>query len=157
MKPLVSILIPAYNAKPFIADTIKSALAQTWQDWEVVVVDDDLNEVARSGKLRTTEWQPSQPLPRQRPLKWQVAAEGKGERTIAPRPPEPSLEFEIISEDAARRIETARAGDHPSHFVLAVLYAQEGLKDEAAAEMKQVAALNPKSALVESLERSEAR
>jgi glycosyltransferase involved in cell wall biosynthesis len=27
MKPLVSILIPAYNAEPFIADTIKSALA----------------------------------------------------------------------------------------------------------------------------------
>jgi GT2 family glycosyltransferase len=40
MKPLVSILIPAYNAEPFIADTIKSALAQTWPEREIIVVDD---------------------------------------------------------------------------------------------------------------------
>ena len=30
MKPLVSILIPAYNAEPWISDTIRSALAQSW-------------------------------------------------------------------------------------------------------------------------------
>ncbi len=40
MKPLVSILIPAYNAGPWIADTIKSALAQTWPRKEIIVVDD---------------------------------------------------------------------------------------------------------------------
>src|SRR5215204_6297514 len=40
MKPLVSILIPAYNAEPWLADTIDSALAQTWPKKEVIVVDD---------------------------------------------------------------------------------------------------------------------
>src|ERR1700743_511407 len=40
MKPLVSILIPAYNAEPWIADTIKSALGQTWPRKEIIVVDD---------------------------------------------------------------------------------------------------------------------
>jgi glycosyltransferase involved in cell wall biosynthesis len=40
MTPLVSILIPAYNAEPWIADTIRSALAQTWPRTEVIVVDD---------------------------------------------------------------------------------------------------------------------
>ena len=40
MKPLVSILIPAYNAEPWIADTIKSALKQTWPHKEIIVVDD---------------------------------------------------------------------------------------------------------------------
>jgi O-antigen/teichoic acid export membrane protein/glycosyltransferase involved in cell wall biosynthesis len=40
MKPLVSILIPAYNAEPWIADTIRSALGQTWPRKEVIVVDD---------------------------------------------------------------------------------------------------------------------
>jgi glycosyltransferase involved in cell wall biosynthesis len=40
MKPLVSILIPAYNAEAWIADTIKSALAQTWPRKEIIVVDD---------------------------------------------------------------------------------------------------------------------
>jgi glycosyltransferase involved in cell wall biosynthesis len=40
MKPLVSILIPAYNAEPWISDTIQSAIAQTWQCKEIIVVDD---------------------------------------------------------------------------------------------------------------------
>ena len=40
MKPLVSILIPAYNTEEWIADTIRSAVAQTWDRKEIVVVDD---------------------------------------------------------------------------------------------------------------------
>ena len=39
-KPLVSILIPAYNAEEWIAYTLQSAIAQTWQHKEVIVVDD---------------------------------------------------------------------------------------------------------------------
>jgi len=38
--PLVSIVIPAYNAAPFIAETLESALAQTHAHREVIVVDD---------------------------------------------------------------------------------------------------------------------
>jgi O-antigen/teichoic acid export membrane protein/glycosyltransferase involved in cell wall biosynthesis len=38
--PLVSILIPAYNAEEWIADTIRSAIAQTWPRIEIIVVDD---------------------------------------------------------------------------------------------------------------------
>jgi glycosyltransferase involved in cell wall biosynthesis len=40
MKPLVSILIPAFNAHEWIAATIMSALGQTWPRKEIVVVDD---------------------------------------------------------------------------------------------------------------------
>jgi glycosyltransferase involved in cell wall biosynthesis len=40
MQPLVSILIPAYNAEQWIGDTIQSALAQTWPRKEIIVVDD---------------------------------------------------------------------------------------------------------------------
>lgn len=40
MKPLVSILIPAYNAEPWIAETLHSAIAQTWERKEIIVVDD---------------------------------------------------------------------------------------------------------------------
>ncbi len=39
-KPLVSILIPAYNAQQWIADTLRSAIAQTWERKEIVIVDD---------------------------------------------------------------------------------------------------------------------
>ncbi|GAB1544822.1 hypothetical protein NUACC21_74980 [Scytonema sp. NUACC21] len=40
MKPLVSILIPCYNADPWLAETLQSALAQTWQYKEIIFVDD---------------------------------------------------------------------------------------------------------------------
>ena len=38
--PLVSILIPAYNAEAWIAESLQSAIAQTWQHKEIIVVDD---------------------------------------------------------------------------------------------------------------------
>jgi len=37
---LVSILIPCYNSAPFIAETLDSVLAQTYTNWECIVVDD---------------------------------------------------------------------------------------------------------------------
>jgi glycosyltransferase involved in cell wall biosynthesis len=39
-EPLVSILIPCYNAEPWLATTLDSALAQTWPRCEIIVVDD---------------------------------------------------------------------------------------------------------------------
>ena len=40
MDPLISILIPAYNAERYISETVKSALAQTWAKKEIIIVDD---------------------------------------------------------------------------------------------------------------------
>ncbi len=40
MQPLVSILIPAYNAEQWIAETIQSATGQTWPRKEIIFVDD---------------------------------------------------------------------------------------------------------------------
>lgn len=37
---LVSILIPCYNSKQWVAQAIESALAQSWQEKEIIVVDD---------------------------------------------------------------------------------------------------------------------
>jgi O-antigen/teichoic acid export membrane protein/glycosyltransferase involved in cell wall biosynthesis len=39
-KPLVSILIPAYNAEKWIAATIRSAMEQSWEPKEIIIVDD---------------------------------------------------------------------------------------------------------------------
>jgi glycosyltransferase involved in cell wall biosynthesis len=40
MAERVSILIPAFNAEPWIGEAIESAIDQTWPDKEIIVVDD---------------------------------------------------------------------------------------------------------------------
>lgn len=38
--PLVSVIIPIYNAERYLADTLRSVFAQTFQDYEVICVND---------------------------------------------------------------------------------------------------------------------
>ena len=40
MYGLVSIIMPSYNTAPFIAESIRSVLAQTYTNWELIIVDD---------------------------------------------------------------------------------------------------------------------
>ena len=40
MKPLVSLVIPVYNTEKYIMDCVKSAVAQTYENIEVILVDD---------------------------------------------------------------------------------------------------------------------
>lgn len=40
MNDLVSIIMPSYNTARFIAETISSVLAQTYENWELIIVDD---------------------------------------------------------------------------------------------------------------------
>jgi len=46
-RPLVSIVVPCYNAQPFIAETLQCLMEMSYQNWECVVVNDgstDLSE-----------------------------------------------------------------------------------------------------------------
>ena len=40
MAGLVSIIMPSYNTASFIAESIQSVLAQSYKDWELIIVDD---------------------------------------------------------------------------------------------------------------------
>lgn len=37
---LVSIIMPVFNSERFIGESIQSVLNQTYQDWELLVIDD---------------------------------------------------------------------------------------------------------------------
>jgi len=45
--PTVTVVTPSYNAESFIGRTIQSVLDQTWQDWELLVVDDCSKDATR--------------------------------------------------------------------------------------------------------------
>ncbi len=38
--PLISVVIPCYNSEQFIGETVESALAQTFKNYEVILIDD---------------------------------------------------------------------------------------------------------------------
>ena len=49
--PTVSIVIPAYNVAPYIGETLDSVFAQTFADYEVIVINDgspDTEELERA-------------------------------------------------------------------------------------------------------------
>ncbi|WP_313135719.1 glycosyltransferase [Stutzerimonas nitrititolerans] len=49
--PLVSIIIPVYNGDNYIAEAIESALAQTYSDTEIIVVDDGSSDGGATAKI----------------------------------------------------------------------------------------------------------
>ena len=46
-KPLVSIVTPSYNTSKFIAECIESVLSQTYENWEMIIVDDCSSDNSR--------------------------------------------------------------------------------------------------------------
>lgn len=46
--PLVSVIMPAYNVEKYVADSIQSILNQTYQNWELLVINDGSTDKTES-------------------------------------------------------------------------------------------------------------
>jgi len=51
MKTLVSVVIPCYNAEPWVGKAIQSCLDQTHQPMEIIVVDDGSTDQSKQSVL----------------------------------------------------------------------------------------------------------
>jgi glycosyltransferase involved in cell wall biosynthesis len=40
IEPLVSVIMPVFNTQPYVGEAIESVIAQTYDNWELIVVDD---------------------------------------------------------------------------------------------------------------------
>ncbi len=52
---LISIVVPVYNAERFLEETVRTVQSQTYQAWELLLVDDCSNDESRNIALRMTE------------------------------------------------------------------------------------------------------
>ena len=51
MKPLVSIIIPVYNGENYLQQAIDSALAQTYGNLEILVINDGSTDEGRTEQI----------------------------------------------------------------------------------------------------------
>ena len=50
-QPLISIIVPTFNRAHIIGDTLNSIMAQTYQNWECIVLDDGSRDNTKSSIL----------------------------------------------------------------------------------------------------------
>lgn len=48
-KPMISVIMPVYNAENFVAEGVESVMAQIFSNWELIIVDDGSKD--KSGKI----------------------------------------------------------------------------------------------------------
>lgn len=56
--PLVSIITPCYNSEKYLLQTIDSVLAQTYKNWEMIIVDDCSTDASYSIALEASKLEP---------------------------------------------------------------------------------------------------
>lgn len=129
---------PVFRWKPVIGAT----------GYRVTVVKRGQAQIATSGTLATTEWYP--PAGQLRPgviYRWGVVAtRADGTEVSAPVPTSPEARFKVLEPEQVARIKRLSALHARSPLTLGVLYAQEGLIDDAEREFEKLARQNPRSA-----------
>jgi hypothetical protein len=121
------------------------------QSYKVTVTDADLNEVATSPGLNTTEWRITRPLKPGGIYSWQVTALKNGVGVTSPVLPAPQAKFKILDRSMLDMIQQAERTEPRSHLTRGVLYAEAGLLDEAEQELRLLVRQNPRADIANKL------
>ena len=148
--PAFGPLAPVATAVASPRPTFRWAPLPGADSYTVAVFDPSFDRVAASEATQATEWTPAAPLPAGAVYAWQVTARTDGGEVTAPAPPAPEARFAVLPEARAAALERAVAGQ-PSRLARAVLYAREGVADEAERELAALAEANPSSEVASSL------
>jgi hypothetical protein len=124
------------------------------QSYKVIVTDGDLNEVATSQPLNTTEWRITKPLKEGGVYSWQVTAMKDGVAITSPVLPAPQAKFRVIDHATLETLKQSERAYPDSHLTRGVLYAEAGLLDEAEQELRMLVHNNPQAGVARKLLRS---
>lgn len=122
--------------------------------YTVEVYDPELNRVAVSSTIKTTQWTVEEPLQRGVVYRWQVIALKDGDKIRAPKPPAPEARFKVLEEHKAVELSGIAKLSPDSHLTRGILYAREGLVDDAERELELLVDDNPHSNVAKSMLRS---
>ncbi|MBA3712377.1 MAG: hypothetical protein H0W76_07985 [Pyrinomonadaceae bacterium] len=114
--------------------------------YRMVATDLDSRKVVISETVTAPQLVPAKPLPRGKILSWGVIASVNGEEVTAPRPPASEARLKILESDQADRLARELKAYAASPVARGVLYARQGLLDDAEREFKAVLTTNSRSA-----------
>jgi hypothetical protein len=117
----------------------------------VAVYDENFNWVATSQPLTTTIWTVPNGLKRGATYVWQVSAMSGDKEVKSPVPPAPQAKFKIIEQGRADELAQLKKSAANSHLASGLIYAREGLLDDAEREFEALLRNNPKSAVIRKL------
>jgi hypothetical protein len=117
----------------------------------VEVYDNKFTPVAASPQLIDNSWTAPKSLPRGKIYIWQVKVTKDEQELIFPLPDEPVAKFRILDQARANELGQTRRASAGSHLVMGMLYARDGLLDEAEMEFRALQKANPNSAIARRL------
>lgn len=117
----------------------------------VAVYDSNFNWVATSQPITATTWSAASPLRRGETYFWQVTAIKDGKEIKSPVPPAPEAKFRVLEQAKADEMSQIKKTASNSHLAAGLIYAKEGLLDDAQREFETLAHANPKSMVAQKL------
>ena len=122
--------------------------------YELTIYGDGFKEVATSGPLSATKWISTAPLQRGLVYTWQVVTAVDGKQVVLPPAAAPRARFKVLDEPAVADLERLERATEKSHLALGLVYARNGLLNDARREFQALVDANRDSAVAKKLLRS---